>query len=164
MLGFLRDLYFTGFTIFYRVGGADWTSGINSGKGVAGVTLVQSAFLLSILCWIDMLIGTKLPPPKWTVLIAFLVLCVANHYPLVSCGHGTRFEREFTGLQSPKKAVLVVGFVLVLLSALASFVFSARVHRTYLGRAANHPAATNPAMTTEWQAEGKLRRFVDWNR
>ena len=39
-------------------------------------------------------------------------------------------------------------------------------HRCIVGEVSmsNHPAATNPAMTTRCHAEGEMRRFVDRNR
>lgn len=46
---FLKDLYFTSFTIFFRIASNAWTPGINAGKGVAGVALIECALVLGIL-------------------------------------------------------------------------------------------------------------------
>lgn len=135
MLRFFKELYLTMFTIFFRAGGAEWSSGVNAGKGVAGVTLIESAVLLSILSWMDMLTGTTsfLSFSKWVAVVAFLAICAANHYPLVILGHGVTFERAFSDLKNTRRIFLVASCVVGLLLVVTFFIYSASAHRRFLG-------------------------------
>ena len=56
---FLKEIYLTAFVVFFRTGGSDWTPGINAGKGVAGVALIESAFLIGIAGWVDVAPGNE---------------------------------------------------------------------------------------------------------
>ena len=131
MFRFFKDIYFTAFTIFFRAASSTWTPGINAGKGVAGVALIESAFLLAIASWIDVLVGTKslLDIPKWATIVAFFALCFANRYPLVGRGHGITFEREFTNFTKSRKVLLLASCVVIMLTAIAFFIYSASFHR-----------------------------------
>jgi len=133
MFQFFKELYLTAFTIFFKVGGADWTPGINAGKGVASVALIESAFLIGIVLWIDVLVGTKslFDIPKWAAVIAFLALCAANHYPLVARGHGITFEREFNHLKKTRKILLMASCVVIILAAIAFFIYSVSVYHRF---------------------------------
>lgn len=132
---FLNELYLTAFSIFFRAGGSAWTPSINAWKGVVGVALFEGALLIGIAAWVNVLAGTKtlLAMPKWAQVGAFLALCLANHYPLVVRGLGITFERKFTSLQNSKKIFLLTSCVMVMLTIIVFFIFSARAHRRFLG-------------------------------
>ena len=134
MLSFFKEIYLTGFTIFFKVGSANWTHGINIGKGVTGVAMVEWLILIGIASQIDALIGTRslLDIPKWTAIFAFLVLCAANHYVLVVCRHGIVFEREFTNLKKSRRILLVAACAAITLVAIAFFISAAQAHRKLL--------------------------------
>ena len=131
MFRYIKEIYLTAFTVFFRAGGADWTSGINAGKGVTGVALIESAFLLGAASWIDVFVGTKslLDIPRWAAIVTFVALCAANHYVLVVCHHGIVFEREFTHLSKSRKFLLVASCLLMMLTAIAFCISAASAHR-----------------------------------
>ena len=66
-------------------------------------------------------------------MIAFLVLCAVNHYVLVTRKHGITFEHEFTNLKKSKKVLLLTSSVVTILAAVAFFIYSAVVHRHFIG-------------------------------
>lgn len=134
MLQFFKQIYLTAFTIFFRVGGADWTPGINAGKGVAGVAMIEWLILIGTASWIDVFEGRKflLGIPKWISIVLFLALCALNHYPLVVCGYGTHFQHEFAHLRKSRKLLLLASCALVILGAIAFFICAARVHRNLI--------------------------------
>src|SRR5258707_7422928 len=109
MIRFCKEVYLTTFTIFFKFCAQNWTPGVNTGKGVAGVGIIQGVMLLSILAWIDVLFRTTLMlnVPKWVILILFFALCAMNHYVLVSCGHGIQLERNFNHFARSKKVLLL---------------------------------------------------------
>lgn len=134
MIRFLRDIYFTAFTIFYRLGISS-TPSWDKGRGAAGIAIIQAIVLMSVEGWIEMLGGTRLPHlPKWMIFIAGLALCVANYYVLVTCGHGVEFEREFSHLKKSRKVLLVTSCVAIMLAAIVFFIYSAIVHRHFIGK------------------------------
>jgi hypothetical protein len=131
MFKFLKEIYFTAFTIFFKVGGAAWTPGINAGKGVTGVTMIEWALFVGVWSWIDVLdkTNTFTAVPKLAVIIAFFALWIANCYPLVVLGYGITFEREFNQLKKSKKMSLVAGFLTVLLVVTSFFLRATSAHR-----------------------------------
>jgi hypothetical protein len=135
MLRLLKEIYLTAFTIFFRVGGADWTPSINGWRSVVCITLIEWFVLLGIGSWVDMFIGTQflLNLSKWGIRIAFLVLCFVNYYVLVACSQGVEFEREFSHLKKSRKVLLVTSSVAIMLAAIVFFIYSAIVHRHFLG-------------------------------
>lgn len=134
MFQFFKEIYLTAFTIFFRTGGAAWTPGINAGKGVVGVAMIEWLVLIGLVSWIEVLVGTRflLGISKWATIIVFLALCAANHYPLVARGHGTAFEREFASLQKSRKILLLVFCAIIIGVAIAFFVYTAQVHRAFV--------------------------------
>src|ERR1035437_9100673 len=107
MFRFFKELYLTGFTISFRLGGGSWTPRINAWKGVTGVTLIEGAILMGIASWIEMLVGTKLffNVGPWAIRIAAVALFFANDYVLVTRGHGIRYEHGFNNLEKSRKAL-----------------------------------------------------------
>src|ERR1035438_6222284 len=122
MLHLFKELYLTAFTIFFRVGGAEWTPTINAGKAVTAIALIEALLLLGSASWIEMLVGTAYRIPRWGALIAYFVICIANHYLLVTLGHGTAFERHFTSLNFARKILLIAASVAIMLVGVAFFV------------------------------------------
>lgn len=135
MFCFFKEVYFTLFTICFRVGGSDWSSNVNAGKGVACVALIESAFIMAIALWIDMLGGAsfRVHFPKWALVSIFFALCIANHYPLVVCCHGLKFEREFNKLKPSKRLYLLASSSSIITVAIAFFIYSGLAYRRFIG-------------------------------
>jgi hypothetical protein len=76
ILRFFKEIYLTGFTLGFRVSGSSWSSGMNAGKGVAGVTLIEAAILMGIEGWTEMLVGTRFSfnSSPWPLRIAAVAL------------------------------------------------------------------------------------------
>jgi hypothetical protein len=99
------------------------------------VALVEWEFLIGLVAWIDTLLGARplSRVPKWAAVIGYIGLCAANHYPLVSRRHGTRFEREFSNLKTSQKVLLSSAWVAVVVSAVAFLICTAPMHRRLMG-------------------------------
>ena len=132
MVRFFKELYLTAFTMFFRLG-VSRTPAYGAGKGVAGVASIEAILLLSVVSWIQTLAGTKSRIPKWEFVIPYFALCFANHYVLVSRGHGTAFECQFAHLKSSRRTLLLASCVAIVLAAVAFFIYSAVAHRRFLG-------------------------------
>jgi hypothetical protein len=130
VLRFLRELYFTAFTLFFRLG-VSWTPQHNAAKGVAGVAVIEALLLLAIDGWIEVVVGRGflLHLPKYTIVFAFFAICAANHYVLVVRNHGIRFQQEFKHLSKTRKTLLVWISAGMMLMSIAFFLCSASAHR-----------------------------------
>ena len=126
MIQFLKEVYFTFFTLFFRVGIYRWPLRIEIAKAVTCVTLVQAIILMIIQAWIEIYLGTMFSPKdgKWVIVVAFLALGFANNHALVTRGNGVRFEREFNKLEKPRKNLLVGSFVMLILIVIAFFFYT----------------------------------------
>jgi hypothetical protein len=135
MFRFFKEIYFTAFAIFFRVGGVDWTPTINAGKSVVCIALIESAFILGVVGWIEIFFKIRffVDLPNLAIVIAFFILCAANHYPLVALGHGITFEREFKHLKTSRKIFLLTICITMILAVIAFFIYSGFVHRSYIG-------------------------------
>ena len=133
MRRFIKELYLTAFVIFFRIARDAWSHNVNAGKGVAGVTLIEVLLAIAIEGWIEIFFWKALPRlPQWAFFVAFFILCGANHYPLVTCGHGIVFEREFTHLKRSRKLLLVAASGGFMLAAIMFFGYSGFVHRRFI--------------------------------
>ena len=134
MKRFLIELYYTSFVLFFRSGGAKWPTGVNVGKGVAGVAVIQCVFLLSTAAWFDVAARRILIPiPSWGATVVGLILYFVNRYPLVTLGCGIAYERQFTALKKAKRTRLIAGFAALLLIVLAYLISAAIAHRRLFG-------------------------------
>lgn len=133
MFRFFKEVYLTGFTLGFRSGGSSWTYRINASKGAVGVALVEWVILIGVEAWIEILIGVRshLDYFRWAVMIALFTLWFANYYVLVIRGHGTKFEREFSDLDKSRKTLLIIGFVAVLVAAIAFFYLSVSTYHHF---------------------------------
>jgi hypothetical protein len=134
---FLKELYLTAFVVFFRTMNWSWTPRTSAEISICAafsagpIALIEWATLLGITTWIDVFAGTNSPwqVPKLALGITFMVLYAANFYPLVILRHGPTFEHEFTHLKKTKKVLLLTASVVVMLAAIAFFLYSAFIHR-----------------------------------
>jgi uncharacterized membrane protein len=133
MLGFLKELYLTGFTLGFRFSGSSWSSRMNSGKGVACVAVIEWIMLVTIGMWIDICLGTKFffGVDRWTIRLVCLALYIANYYVLVFRGHGITFEQGFSHLKKSKQVRLKVGSGTLFLVAMAFFFYTVSAYHRY---------------------------------
>jgi len=133
MLRFFKEIYLTAFTIFFRFCNGAWSPETNAGKSVTVIALIEEAFILGVVSWLDVLVGTRsfLNIPKWVIAVAFLALWVANQYLLVVLGHGIIFEREFTHFNKSKKIRLLTSCVAIIVGIVSFFVYSVSVFHQF---------------------------------
>jgi hypothetical protein len=133
MIRFLRELYFVGFTIFFRASNKSWSHSINLARGAAGVSFFGWIMLLTIRMWIEVFNGNRffLMFNQWEVGIAAFVIYCVNYYVLVIRGHGIRFEREFNNLQKSKRTFLQVSYLVINLISVAVFIYSISAYQHF---------------------------------
>jgi hypothetical protein len=133
MFQFLKDLYFTCFTLFFRVGIYRWSLPTEIGKAVVCVTLVEGIILMGIETWIEIYFGKRFlfGLEKLATCIAYLTLFLPNYYVLAIRGHGIKFERKFTHLTKSRKVILATSFAALLMATVAFFVYSVTVYHQY---------------------------------
>jgi len=129
-----KEIYFTAFRNFYKAAGADWPSAVNEWKGVVGLALIESSFLMGMGLWVNILLGKFifLSQPKWVIVAGFTILCLWNYYILIARGHGLIFESNFAKLQKAKRVRLQTYFVILTPSAVGFFSYTAYVHRNLI--------------------------------
>ena len=122
-MDFIRHSYLTLFVIFFRAGGTYWTRGINAWKGIAGLTLMQAALIVSACDWLpsigitNPLFGAK----KSTIGILVMVVYLTNFYALVVRGTGIKYESSWSGLMPSIRnrrfwvALITIGLVFAFL-------------------------------------------------
>ena len=134
MIRFFRELYLTWFTLGFRFRtGRGWGPIIDAGKGVLFALIIQLLILSGIEQHIEIFIGTRLlfNSGIWVFIPAGLAIYFANYWVLISCGHGIRFEREFDNLNKPRKVLLLVSCVVLLLAATTFFAYSVSAYHSY---------------------------------
>ena len=118
-----------------------WTPSTRSGLrtcaavSAATITLLEFWFLIAVDGWIDILSGVRHPIdiPKWVLVTFFMIIYAANYYPLSIRGYGISFDREFRHFKRAKQILLLTSSLVALVALLAFFIYSAIVHRHYLG-------------------------------
>ena len=134
MISFLKELYLSEFTSFYRASKSSWSHHYNAGKGVAGVSLFTFLIFAGIETQIEILVGKQslsLYLAHWYGWIATFVVFAINYYILVIRGHGIRFEREFDNLKKSKQKKLRAScWVMEIASAVFVF-YSIYAYRHY---------------------------------
>jgi hypothetical protein len=135
---FLKELYLTAFTLGFRFRapkrfGGGWGPIVDAGKGVAGVCLIAFFILMGIESYIEIHVGTRFSfnSNPWATRIAVLVLYLVNYYVLVTCGHGIKFEHEFTHLKKSRKVLLVTSCAVLLLATIAFFDYSSSAYQRF---------------------------------
>ena len=106
---------------------------MNAGKGVLGVTVIETVILMCIAGWIEMFVGTRFSfhSEPWTIRIACVALYFANYYVLVSRGHGITFEREFTHLEKSRKVLLLASCGIMVLATIAVMIYSVSAYHRF---------------------------------
>ena len=138
MIRFLKELYLTWFTIGFRLRapqqlGGGWGTTIDAGKGVLLVCLIAFFILKGIESYIEIYVGTRFSfdSSQWERVAITLALYYANYYVLVTCGHGVKFEREFTHLKKSRKVLLLVSCVVLLLATIAFCIYSDSAYQRF---------------------------------
>jgi hypothetical protein len=134
MLRLLKEIYLTAFVVLSRIGA--WAPRTNAAISAGAITVIEICLLIGVVGWVEMVIAgpkSSLHIPRLEAFVASVGLYAANYYPLIICGYGTTFEREFTSLKRSRRVFLVASSVVMMLAAIAFFIFSAVVHRHALG-------------------------------
>ncbi len=139
MIRFLKELYLTGFTLGFRFriagGWGRWVPSLgpimDAGKGVFFVWVIMFLILEGIKSYIEIHVGTQVNSP-WEF-AAVMALYFANHYILVTRGHGIKFEREFDNLEKNRKNLLlascgVMGLATIAFSIYLGFAYQRFFH------------------------------------
>jgi hypothetical protein len=137
MIRFLKELYFTSFTILYKIPGG--TPSSKSGTSVTAVAVIEGLLLAGIFSWIDIFIGKRFLLSdynshisfKLVTLILFFALYFANYRVLVTRGYGIKFEREFIHLKKSRKVLLLSSCVVLLLATIAFFIYSRLAYQSF---------------------------------
>ncbi|HSY75113.1 MAG TPA: hypothetical protein VK810_06565 [Dongiaceae bacterium] len=130
----MKELYLAEFNSFFKAGSSSWTPGVNAGKGVAGVTLIEWVILIVIAMWIELSAGERfllLNFHRWQIWIATFILSFMNYYILVIRSHGIKFEREFNGLKKSKKILLIISCRVLELVTVAIFLYTISVYHRF---------------------------------
>jgi hypothetical protein len=129
MFNFFREIYLSTFIILCKAGG--WDLRTNRAASSAVIALIESGVLMGVASLSDAFLGTKFMSniPKWIICVAYLAICAFNHYLLIVRGNGITFEREFTHFKKSKRVLLMTCSVMMILAAIAFFLYSASVHR-----------------------------------
>lgn len=140
MFIFIKDVYLTCFTLFYRFACKRWSHPSNVGKGVGGVTLVEGILLMMIAAWIEIYYGKRfiLNNGRLTMWIAFVVLAILNWHFLVARAYGIKFEREFSKFERARRLRLILNCVTVLLVLLAFTIYSIYTYQHFFHIVAQH--------------------------
>ena len=133
MLLLLKEIYFTAFTLGFRISGSSWSPVMNASKGVGGVSIFEAFILMSIGSWIEMYLGERvlLSVGKWVVGAAFLFLYCMNYYFLVIRGYGINFERKFSKLENARRRILLVSCAMLLFAIIALMLASVSVYHRH---------------------------------
>jgi len=138
MIRFVKELYFTMFTVGFRLRfpqrfGGGWGPDIDTPKGVVGVTLIEAVVLDGILGWVEIYRGAifSFENAAWGPWIAFLVLFLPNYYVIITRGQGIKFEREFANLKKSRKVLLLVSCMVLLLGTIVFSIYSASAYRHF---------------------------------
>ena len=128
MLRFLKEVYFTAFTLGYKFSLAGGWKRINSrfgvimdqGKGVFLVSIIIFFSLFGIKQCVEIHLGKRLSFDEtlWE-LLAVLAIYYVNLYILVTRGYGVRFEREFNNLTKSRKIILITACSVLMLAVTA---------------------------------------------
>lgn len=132
MIQFLKEIYLTGFTIFFRISRPKDIA-YKAGFAIGGVTLIQSFILIGIFYCIQMFLNKQILLSKPALGIAVFILFLINEYILYIRKHGIKFEREFNSLKKSRKNRLVAGYAVVTVAAIVFLICSAIAYRHFFG-------------------------------
>jgi hypothetical protein len=141
MIQFIKELYFTAFTLGYKFRTAGGWQRLNhrfgtkmdQGKGVLFVSIIELFLLKGIESHIEIYTRTRFLFDSSfgvIIIISFAFYC-ANYYALIVRGHGMRFERDFKDLKRSKKFILVASFAVLLLATITFCIYSDSAYRRF---------------------------------
>jgi hypothetical protein len=132
MIQFFKELYLTGFAIFFRL---SWQKDIayKAGSAVAVITVVEWFFLEGLRGYADIYLNKKVIFSKSVVLIAFIALYSVNGYFLFFRKHGIKFAHEFDSLKKSRRILLVVSFAVLSVAAIVFGICAVIAHRRFIG-------------------------------
>jgi len=132
MIQFLKEIYFTGFAIIFNASRVKKIS-YKAGGATNFVAVIEWFFLIGIFGFIEMFLNINIPLSKLTVGIVYFALFLINDYFLNVRGYGIKFAHDFKGFERSKKIRLVVNFSILTVAVVGFFIYSAVIHRRFLG-------------------------------
>lgn len=119
MIRFFKELYLTGFVIFYRIPSKK-NIDYRLGAALGVVAFVQSFILMGVACGIEIFIGGKLPElSRQEFLIIPLMIFFVNMYFISYRRYGIEFDKKFDKLDKSRKRLLIIGSIVFILVAIA---------------------------------------------
>jgi hypothetical protein len=134
MLRFLKELYLTMFTLGFRFRIGDGLGPtMDAGKGVLLICVIILFIFNGIKSYIEIYVGTRFnfDSALWERAAIILAIYLPNNYILDTCGHGIKFEREFTNLKKSRKVLLVMSCAMVLLATIVFGICSDSAYRHF---------------------------------
>jgi hypothetical protein len=131
--GFVRELYFSVFMLFYSYFSSRWSRHMNAVKGATGVSFIEGLLFLSVGGWVEMIRHSHLPLDRGILVLISLAIYAGNIYMLVIRGHGIAFELEFRNFRKSKRMALYAAAIVVILVTAGIFCLSAiNYHGTWV--------------------------------
>jgi hypothetical protein len=133
MFRFIKELYYTCFTLFYRLASDRWSRPSNIGKGIAGVTALLGLIVVVIAGWVDVYLGKRffLSRSNGVYVAGYIVLGIFNCYVLLVRGHGIKFEQDFSHLEKKRKRILLVSWTVLVVAFIAFFIYSVQAYQHF---------------------------------
>lgn len=127
-MGILKDLYLSLYLLSFRAAQSRGRGKIYS--AVAGISLVDCFFVLSLLVQIGIATGHPLDGNRWMSAICLIVpISIANFYFLGSRGVGAAFESKFKCFGKAKQRGLLVASASIVVAVVVFFLISAREYQ-----------------------------------
>lgn len=125
------ELYLSVFVLFYRIAAGLWPKAFNADahKGVAGLTMVEGLFALSIYSWLEIAMRRRFEVNPLLIGAALALIYFCNNHFLVGRGIGIKFENRFSEFPRIKRIVLRLGALGVVLIAATAFYLSMAMHQ-----------------------------------
>jgi hypothetical protein len=138
MIRFIKQLYFTGFVLLFKLRPSQRVV-TRAVRAVTGLALIEGLIFACIASWIDISIGRRyflgdvnsLVSSKLIIAASFFALYFANYGVLVVRGHGIKFVNEFEDLKKGRRKFLIVSFWVVALFAILFSVGSRLAYRHF---------------------------------
>jgi hypothetical protein len=132
MIQFLKEIYLTGFAIFFRLRPKQEIV-FRAGRATAALTVIEWFAVLGIEGYIEMFLNKKIIFPESVVIIAFFALYLVNGYFLFFLKHGIKFAHEFDKLEKSRRILLIVSFAILSVAAIVFGIYSAIAYRHFIG-------------------------------
>jgi energy-coupling factor transporter transmembrane protein EcfT len=132
MIRLVKEIYLTAFVIIFRLSRAKDIA-YRAGGAIAVITVVECLILIGISGYLEKFLGKTYLISKPIFYIGFFAIVFVNGYFLFFRGNGIKFNQEFDGLEKSRRVVLVVSCALLVMAAIAFFIYSAIARRHFTG-------------------------------